>query len=56
MATTQDRSPIIESVTADFELQTLTHIRISAQNRRTLPDWHIRNGPAWIFVDEITIE
>lgn len=54
--TSQDRSPMVKTVTAEFETHTLTYIRIKAKNRSTLPDWHIRKGSAWIFVDEITVE
>src|SRR5690606_34268782 len=49
LETIHDRNPIIKRIETNFEKQNLTFIKISAQNRGVLPDWHIRKGDAWIF-------
>lgn len=55
LETIHDRNPIIKRIETNFEKQNLTFIKISAQNRGVLPDWHIRKGDAWIFVDEVSV-
>jgi len=54
--TTKKRDPIIKRIETDFEKQTVSFIKISATNRGVLPDWHIRKGDAWLFVDEVSVK
>ncbi|RXJ50658.1 glycoside hydrolase family 20 protein [Gelidibacter gilvus] len=56
LETIKDRNPIIKRIETDFEKQNLSFIKITAKNRGKLPDWHIRNGDAWVFVDEVSIK
>ncbi|MBO3097397.1 glycoside hydrolase family 20 protein [Gelidibacter pelagius] len=53
--TIKDRDPIIKRIETDFEKQNVSIIKITAKNRGQLPEWHIREGDAWIFVDEVSI-
>lgn len=55
LETIKDRNPIIKRIETDFKEQQLTYIKIRAKNRGTLPEWHIRKGDAWVFVDEVSI-
>lgn len=54
--TSKERDPIIKKIEAEFEQQAISFIKISATNRGVLPDWHIRKGPAWLFVDEVFVK
>jgi hexosaminidase len=54
--TVTERAPIIKAFTATFPNQEVGFIHIKGTNRKVLPDWHIRKGPAWVFVDEISIK
>jgi hexosaminidase len=54
--TIEKRDPIIRRIEADFKKQTVSLIKISATNRGVLPDWHIRKGDAWLFVDEVSVK
>jgi hexosaminidase len=54
--TIEDRDPIIRLVETIFDAQSVGWIKIEATNRGTLPEWHIRKGDAWLFVDEISIK
>lgn len=54
--TIEKRDPIIQKIEVDFKKQEVGYIKIKAKNRGILPDWHIRNGDAWIFVDEISVK
>lgn len=56
LETIKGRDPIIKRIEADFEKQNVSFIKISAKNRGQLPEWHIRSGDAWLFVDEVTIK
>lgn len=56
LETEEKREPIIKRIEASFEKQAVSHIKISAKNRETLPEWHVREGDAWIFMDEISIK
>jgi hexosaminidase len=56
LKTVEDRDPIIRLVKANFENQKVRWIKIVATNRGTLPPEHIRQGDAWLFVDEISIK
>ncbi|MFD2535566.1 beta-N-acetylhexosaminidase [Gelatiniphilus marinus] len=56
LETIKDRDPIIKRIEAEFEKQDVSFIKISAKNRGQLPEWHIRNGDAWVFVDEVTVK
>src|SRR5690554_7967638 len=56
LETIKDRDPIIKRIEADFEKQNLSFIKITAKNRGQLPEWHVRNGDAWLFVDEVSIK
>jgi len=50
------RKPIIKRIEAEFALQDVSYIKISAKNRGQLPEWHIRKGDAWVFIDEVTVK
>ena len=54
--TIKDRDPIIKRVETEFKKQHVAFIKIIAKNRGELPQWHIRNGDAWLFVDEVSIK
>jgi hexosaminidase len=54
--TIKDRDPIIKRVETEFKKQDVAFIKIIAKNRGELPQWHIRNGDAWLFVDEVSIK
>lgn len=54
--TLEKREPIIKKIVANFANQTVSYIKITAKNRGTLPEWHLRRGDAWIFMDEISIK
>jgi hexosaminidase len=56
VATSKERDPVIKRIETAFEEQWVAFIRISATNRAVLPDWHIREGDAWLFVDEISVK
>ncbi len=56
LETIQDRDPIIKQIKAEFEKQSVSFIKITAKNRGQLPEWHIRTGDAWVFVDEVTVK
>lgn len=56
LETIKDRDPIIKRIETDFEKQNLAFIKITAKNRGQLPEWHIRKGDAWVFVDEVSIK
>ncbi|RAJ15974.1 glycoside hydrolase family 20 protein [Arenibacter echinorum] len=56
IATQEKREPIIKTIKSNFDKQDVSHIKIIAKNRSVLPEWHIRKGPAWIFVDEISVK
>ncbi|WP_372802544.1 family 20 glycosylhydrolase [Lutibacter sp.] len=54
--TIEKRDPFIKRIETNFEKQKVGFIKIVAKNRGTLPEWHIRKGAAWIFVDELSIK
>lgn len=54
--TIEDRDPIIKRIEAEFDKQNVSFIKITTKNRGQLPEWHIRKGDAWVFVDEITVK
>ncbi len=54
--TTKKRDPIIKIIETEFQQQAISFIKISATNRGQLPDWHIRKGDAWLFVDEVYVK
>ena len=54
--TSQKRDPMIKRIEAAFDQQAVSFIKISAANRGILPDWHIRQGDAWLFVDEVSVK
>lgn len=56
LPTTKKRDPIIKKIEANFEKQQVGFIKIIAKNRGVLPEWHIRKGAAWVFVDEISVK
>jgi len=56
VATSKERDPVIKRIETAFEEQWVAFIKISATNRAVLPDWHIREGDAWLFVDEISVK
>ncbi len=56
LETIQKRDPIIKRIETDFEKQNISYIKITAKNRGTLPEWHIRSGDAWLFVDEVSVK
>jgi hypothetical protein len=48
-------------VIKDFQINRLQmnakHIKVTAKNRRTCPEWHPGSGKkAWLFADEIIVE
>jgi len=53
---TEKRDPFIKRIETNFEKQKVGFIKIVAKNRGILPEWHIRKGAAWIFVDELSIK
>ncbi|WOD43819.1 beta-N-acetylhexosaminidase [Hwangdonia lutea] len=56
LETVKDRDPIIKRMETEFDKQDVSFIKITAKNRGKLPDWHIRKGDAWVFVDEVTVK
>jgi len=54
--TVEKRDPIIKRIESDFEKQEVGWIKITAINMQKLPEWHIRKGDAWVFVDEVSIK
>jgi len=54
--TDETRDPFIKKIETEFKNQEVGYIKIRAKNRGTLPEWHIRAGDAWIFVDEISVK
>lgn len=54
--TIEKRDPIIKRIETDFAKQPVSFIKILAANRGALPDWHIRKGDAWLFVDEVSVK
>lgn len=54
--TIEKRDPIIKRIETYFEKRPVSFIKISAANRGVLPDWHIRKGDAWLFVDEVSVK
>lgn len=54
--TQEKREPIIKTIKSNFDKQDVSHIKIFAKNRSVLPEWHIQKGPAWLFVDEISVK
>lgn len=56
LETTKDRDPIIKRIETDFATQQVAFIKVSAKNRGQLPVWHIRQGDAWLFIDEVTVK
>lgn len=56
VVTSKEREPVIKRVETGFEKQQAAFIKISATNRGVVPDWHIRQGEAWLFVDEISVK
>jgi len=56
LETIEKRDPIIQKIDANFENQKVAFIKISAKNRGFLPEWHIRSGDAWIFIDEVSVK
>jgi hexosaminidase len=56
ISTTKKRDPIIKKIETEFKKQPIGFIKIKAKNRGELPDWHIRKGDAWVFVDEISVK
>lgn len=56
VVTSKKRDPMIKRIEAAFDQQAVSFIKISAANRGVLPDWHIRQGDAWLFVDEVSVK
>lgn len=56
IATMEQREPIIKRIETSFEKQGVSFIKIFAKNRAELPEWHLRKGSAWIFVDEVSVK
>ena len=56
LETIEKRDPIIQKIEAEFEKQKVAFIKISAKNRGHLPEWHIRSGDSWIFIDEVSVK
>jgi len=56
LETTKKRDPIIKKIEVEFKKEQVGFIKISAKNRGELPEWHIRKGAAWVFVDEISVK
>ncbi|MFT7031617.1 MAG: hexosaminidase [Cyclobacteriaceae bacterium] len=56
LETIESRDPIIKLIESKFTEQKVGWIKIEATNRGKLPEWHIRQGDAWVFVDEISIK
>jgi len=54
--TIRKRDPIIKRIETKFESQKVAYIKITAKNRGELPEWHVRKGNAWVFIDEITVK
>jgi hexosaminidase len=56
IGTIEKREPIIKHIASNFEKQLVSYIKIVAKNRAVLPKWHVRQGPAWLFVDEVSVK
>jgi len=56
LETIKNRDPIIKRIETEFEKQNVSFIKITAKNRGQLPEWHIRKGDAWVFIDEVTVK
>ena len=56
IGTLEKREPIIKHVASNFEKQLVSYIKIVAKNRVMLPEWHLRQGQAWLFVDEVSVK
>jgi hexosaminidase len=56
LETIESRDPIIRLMESKFAEQKVGWIKIEATNRGKLPEWHIRQGDAWVFVDEVSIK
>ncbi|GAA3577041.1 glycoside hydrolase family 20 protein [Snuella lapsa] len=56
ISTDKSRDPIIKRIETEFKKQPVAFIKIVAKNRGELPDWHIRKGDAWLFLDEVSIK
>jgi len=56
ITTIEKREPIIKHISSNFEKQLVSYIKIVAKNRAVLPEWHVRQGPAWLFVDEVSVK
>lgn len=56
IATQEKREPIIKHIGSNFEKQDVSFIKITAKNRSELPEWHLRKGSAWLFVDEVSVK
>jgi len=54
--TQEKRDPIIKHIGSNFDKQGVSYIKIIAKNRSVLPEWHIRKGSAWLFVDEVSVK
>tara|TARA_R110000868_G_scaffold108065_6_gene295391 strand:+ start:9574 stop:10419 length:846 start_codon:yes stop_codon:yes gene_type:complete len=54
--TQEKREPIIKHIGSNFDKQGVSFIKIIAKNRSVLPEWHIRKGSAWLFVDEVSVK
>ena len=56
LETIESRDPIIKLIETKFTERKVGWIKIEATNRGKLPEWHIRKGDAWVFVDEVSIK
>ena len=56
IATQEKREPIIKHIGSNFKKQDVAYIKITAKNRSVLPEWHLRKGSAWLFVDEVSVK
>ncbi|QCX39653.1 beta-N-acetylhexosaminidase [Aureibaculum algae] len=52
----KSRAPIIKRIEAKFTAHNVSFVKITAKNRGKLPEWHIRKGDAWVFIDEISMK
>ena len=52
----QQNGALVETFNAEFAPRQARYIRVEATSLKTCPTWHKGSGgPAWIFVDEITV-
>lgn len=56
LETIESRDPIIRLIESKFTERKVGWIKIEGTNRGKLPEWHIRQGDAWVFVDEVSIK